>query len=88
MAVLVPDREEINSLPQKPTEGEICLLEALLQALDDQWIVYFQPHLNGLKPDSIIFCEDAGIGIFEVKDWDLDAHQIIKSDDGGYDWQV
>ncbi|MFM6008270.1 MAG: hypothetical protein ACKPA7_30720, partial [Sphaerospermopsis kisseleviana] len=39
-------------------------------------------------PDIVIFCEDAGIGIFEVKDWDLDAHRIIKSDDGEYNWQV
>ncbi|MCG6138481.1 MAG: AAA family ATPase [Nostoc sp. LLA-1] len=89
MAILVPDIEEINNLPQKPTQGEICLMEALVTALDDQWTVYFQPHLNGLRPDIVIFCEDAGIGIFEVKDWDLDAHRIIHSDDGyGYNWQV
>ncbi len=88
MAILVPDIEEINSLPQKPTEGEIFLMEALCKTLDDQWTVYFQPHLNGLRPDIVIFCEDAGIGIFEVKDWDLDAHRIIKSDDGEYNWQV
>ena len=88
MAILVPDIEEINSLPQKPTESEISLMEALLKALDDQWTVYFQPHLNGLRPDIVIFCEDAGIGIFEVKDWDLDAHRIIQSDDDGYNWQV
>ncbi|AUS98938.1 hypothetical protein CLI64_00145 [Nostoc sp. CENA543] len=88
MAVLVPDLEEINSLPQKPTEGEIHLMKALLQILDDDWTVYFQPHLNGLRPDIVIFCEDAGIGIFEVKDWDLNAHQIINYDNGSYDWQV
>jgi hypothetical protein len=88
MAILVPDIEEINSSPQKPTEGEISLMEALCKTLDDQWTVYFQPHLNGLRPDIVIFCEDAGIGIFEVKDWDLDAHRIIKSDDGEYNWQV
>ena len=88
MAILVPDIEEINSLPQKPTEGEIFLMEALCKTLDDQWTVYFQPYLNGLRPDIVIFCEDAGIGIFEVKDWDLDAHRIIKSDDGEYSWEV
>ncbi len=88
MAILVPDLEEINSLPQKLTDGEEALMNALLQALDDGWTVYVQPHLNGLRPDIVIFCEDAGIGIFEVKDWDLDAYQIVKYEDGGYDWQV
>jgi hypothetical protein len=34
MAILVPDIEEINSLPQKPTEGEIFLMEALCKTLD------------------------------------------------------
>ena len=88
MAILVPAPEEINSLPQGLTEGERCLMEALFQALDDSWTVYVQPHLNGLRPDIVIFSEDAGIGIFEVKDWDLDSHQIIKYEDGRYDWQV
>ncbi|BAZ47444.1 hypothetical protein NIES4103_00450 [Nostoc sp. NIES-4103] len=88
MAVLVPSLEEIKSLPQKPTEGEMHLLNALMQILDDKWTVYFQPHLNGLRPDIVIFCEDAGIGIFEVKDWDLNAHKIVKYDDGSYEWQV
>ncbi len=88
MAILVPDIEEINSLPQKLTEGEEALMNALRAALDERWTVYVQPHLNGLRPDIVIFCEDAGIGIFEVKDWDLDAHKIIQYDEGGYDWQV
>lgn len=88
MAILIPTREEIYNLPQKPTEGEISLMEALCQALDDSWTVYFQPHLNGLKPDIVVFCEDAGIGIFEVKDWDLNAHRIVYRDGKDYDWEV
>ena len=76
MAILVPELEEINSLPQKLTDGERCLMEALCKALDDNWTVYVQPHLNGLRPDIVIFNEDAGIGIFEVKDWNLDIHRI------------
>ncbi len=50
MAILVPDLKEINSLPQKLTDGEKALMNALLQALDDGWTVYVQPHLNGLRP--------------------------------------
>ena len=55
MAILIPTREEIYNLPQKPEEGEMALMEALCQALDDSWTVYFQPHLNGLKPDYCSF---------------------------------
>lgn len=77
MAILVPDIEEINSLPgQGLTNGEKALMDALIKTLDDEWTIYVQPHLNGLRPDIVIFCEDAGIGIFEVKDWNLDHYRI------------
>jgi len=88
MAILVPDRAEIDSLPQELTDGEEALMEALLKALDDNWTVYVQPHLNGLRPDIVIFSEDAGIGVFEVKDWNLDSYRIIVHENGRYDWQV
>ncbi|MEQ8995331.1 MAG: NERD domain-containing protein [Coleofasciculus sp. B1-GNL1-01] len=88
MAILVPDRAEIDSLPQKLTDGEDALMKALDQALDDNWTVYVQPHLNGLRPDIVIFSEDAGIGVFEVKDWNLNSYRIIVHEDGEYDWQV
>ncbi|MGB7441646.1 MAG: UvrD-helicase domain-containing protein, partial [Coleofasciculaceae cyanobacterium] len=88
MALLVPELEEINSLPQGLTEGERYLMRALYKALDDNWTVYIQPHLNGLRPDIVIFNENAGIGVFEVKDWNLDSYRIIVHEDGEYDWQV
>ena len=84
----VPSIEEIKNFTPKPTEGERALLNALYGLLDEKWTVYFQPFLNGLRPDIIIFCEDAGIGIFEVKDWDPNVHQIKIKDDGSYIWQV
>ena len=80
----VPSIEEIKNFTPKPTEGERALLNALYGLLDEKWTVYFQPFLNGLRPDIIIFCEDAGIGIFEVKDWDPNVHQIkIKDQENG-----
>jgi superfamily I DNA/RNA helicase len=51
-------------------------MEALLEALDDDWTIYVQPFLNGLQPDIIIFSEQAGLGIFEVKDWNLDHYRV------------
>ena len=83
MAILVPSIEEIESLPTKLTNGERRLMNALLEALDDEWSVYVQPHLNGLKPDIVIFSENAGVGIFEVKDWNLDCYRIHDKQ-----WQV
>ena len=37
------------------------------------WEIYVQPHLNGLRPDFVLLNPDVGIGVFEVKDWNLDA---------------
>ncbi|NES04645.1 MAG: AAA family ATPase [Okeania sp. SIO2F4] len=86
MAILVPD--DLNTLPQKLTEGEKALTNALCEVLDDNWTVYVQPYLNGLKPDIIIFCKDAGMGIFEVKDWTPDVHRIQGNKKDGYQWEV
>lgn len=41
MAILVPDN--LNTLPQKLTEGEKALTDALCKVLDDKWTVYVQP---------------------------------------------
>ena len=37
----------------------------------DGWEIYCQPHLNGRKPDFALLNRGVGLGIFEVKDWDL-----------------
>ncbi|NEQ36792.1 MAG: AAA family ATPase [Okeania sp. SIO3I5] len=86
MAILVPD--DLTTLPQKLTAGEKALTDALCKVLDDKWTVYVQPYLNGLRPDIIIFCEDAGMGIFEVKDWTPDVHRIQGNKKDGYQWEV
>lgn len=49
--------------------------------------MYAQPYLNGLRPDVIIFSEDAGMGIFEVKDWNLNVYRI-QGNKHRYSWQV
>lgn len=93
MAILVPDLNEINNFVPPLTEGERALMNALCEVLDDNWIIYVRSYLNGLRPDFVIFCEDAGVGIFEVKDWDLKSYQVeIKKSEfnqSEYDqWQV
>ena len=77
MAVLVPSWSDLEQLPQALKPGERHLLNALLEVLEgDDWTIYAQPHVNGLRPDVIIFNPNHGIGIFEVKDWSLGAYRI------------
>lgn len=85
MAKVVPDLDELELLPQKLTAGEIYLLEALQAALDDEWTIFVQPHLNGLRPDFVIFAEDGGIGVFEVSERDLSLCRVVK--DGPNLWE-
>lgn len=72
MAHLIPTT--LTSLPL--TDGERALTNALRAILDDSWTIYVQPYLNGMRPDIVIFSEKAGIGVFEVKDWNLAAYTI------------
>lgn len=76
MATLIPSLEQINHFSTPLTPGERALMEALRRVLDDGWTIYVQPFLNGLQPDIIILSEQAGMGIFEVKDWNLDNYQV------------
>ncbi len=87
MAILIPDIYEIISFPTALQEGEKALMEMLLQTLDDDWTIYVQPHLNGLNPDIVIFSPEAGIGVFEVKDWNLNNCQV-KNNGYNYEWTV
>jgi hypothetical protein len=84
MAELVPPLETIDKFAPSLESGERALMEALCYILDDTWTIYVQPFLNGLQPDIIIFSEQAGLAIFEVKDWNLKNYQI---DENGV-WEV
>ena len=79
MAILHPPIEVIR-MKVLPTEGERTLLTSL-QNLDDRFEIYYQPYLNGDRPDVILINREAGILIFEVKDWDLDHYHLNDSGD-------
>jgi len=78
MAILFPDLAQISELKVPPTEGELHLLNHLNEHLDDSFEVYFQPMLDGDRPDIVIMKKHAGILIIEVKDWNFDAYTIKK----------
>jgi hypothetical protein len=55
------------------TAGEIKVFNFFNHQLSPEWEIYIQPHLNGLRPDFVLLNPNAGIAVFEVKDWNLDA---------------
>lgn len=82
--VVSPPVEAFNELRQPLTDGERAVFELFDRTLDPRWEIYVQPHLNGLRPDFVLLNPDVGIGVFEVKDWNLDAmHYSVSKDRNG-----
>lgn len=73
MRLISPPVTEHDSLRQPLTDGEKIVFEFFNTYLSEEWEIYLQPHLNGLKPDLVLLHPQNGIAVFEVKDWNLDA---------------
>lgn len=69
MAKLFPSLETIRRLTVAPTEGESHLIDVLFGELGDEYEIYFNPYLDGDRPDIIILRPDYGVAVIEVKDW-------------------
>lgn len=76
MAKLIPSIDHILKMKVPPTDGELTLLRFLDSNLDDSFEVYFNPYMNGDRPDIVIVRKRYGVLIIEVKDWDLDAYEL------------
>jgi hypothetical protein len=76
MAIIYPKYETIKNLKVPPTEGELKMIDFLLENLDDEYEVYFQPFLNGDCPDIILMRKGGGVLIIEVKDWNLKSYHL------------
>ena len=76
MARLTPTFEQIAKLKVQPEEGELFLLHFLNDNLDNSFEIYYQPFLNGDRPDVVIMRENYGVMIVEVKDWDLTKYEV------------
>ncbi len=70
--IISPPKSEHPKLRQPLQEGERLVLEFFDRWLPEEWEIYLQPHLNGLRPDFVLLHPQVGIGVFEIKDWDLD----------------
>ncbi len=71
--VISPPRTELDALRQPLEPGERQVLEFFDAHLPEEWEIYVQPHLNGLRPDFVLLHPRIGIAVFEVKDWNLNA---------------
>ena len=78
MAIAYPTLENIKRLKVPPTNGELILVAHLLEHLDDSYEVYFNPYLDGDRPDIVILKEHCAAFVIEVKDWNLEHYQITE----------
>ena len=76
MAKLFPDLENIDRLTVPPTDGERHLLMLLSSTLDETCEVYFNPYLDGDRPDVIVIKPGCGALVIEVKDWNLAHYEV------------
>ncbi|PEJ58827.1 hypothetical protein CN692_07575 [Bacillus sp. AFS002410] len=75
--------------PAFRTNGEKKVFQKLVEILDDDWHVFYEPVINYFEPDIIIFSKKYGVLIFEVKDYKFDTifsmspyQWVLKLDDG------
>ncbi|WP_291087397.1 MULTISPECIES: nuclease-related domain-containing DEAD/DEAH box helicase [unclassified Empedobacter] len=76
MAIFYPTLDEIKNFRVKPEFGELHILNFLNEFLDDTFEIFFNPFLNGDRPDIIIMKKGQGVLIIEVKDYNLDLYKL------------
>jgi len=76
MAIIYPKYEIIKEFKVPPTEGELQMIDFLIENLSDEYEIFFQPFLNGDCPDIILMRKNGGVLIIEVKDWNLDSYHL------------
>jgi hypothetical protein len=64
MAVTIPE-----TIRSSATAGERLFFRTLKTYLPDDYIVYFEPEIQGKRPDFVIIGPDLGIVVLEVKDY-------------------
>jgi len=71
---IYPSWNEIKNFHNPLTEGEESLARFLDDELPEEWMIFVEPHLNGSRPDIVVFNPQIGVMIYEVKDWDLSSY--------------
>ena len=79
--IIDPPKEEWHRLPTPLMPGEETVYNLFNEVLPLKWEMYIQPYLNGLRPDLVLLNPNAGIAVFEVKDWKLSTiENVVKSE--------
>lgn len=81
MAIIFPSLDNINRLKVSPTSGELFLINYLIKNLSDEVEIYFQPFINGDRPDFVLIQKDVGVSIIEVKDWNLNSYKLTNDNE-------
>lgn len=68
--------DQMSRATVRPEEGELRLLNFLCTHLGKEYEIFFQPFLNGDRPDVVIMLKNYGVLIIEVKDWDLSNYRL------------
>ncbi len=66
-----PPLEDLERLSAPLKAGVKEVVEYFAKHLGQNWEIYVQPHLNGLRPDLILLNPKVGVAVVEVADWDL-----------------
>jgi len=68
MATMIP-----NDIQEFVTEGEKAFFKflQLVAKPDSHYTCWYLPDVSGNEPDFILYCDEVGLVIFEVKDWAL-----------------
>lgn len=83
MAIFYPPLADMLNFRDRPTEGEVRMLRFLAEYLAgrDDFEVFFQPMIEGRKPDIAILRKNHGLFLIEVKDYAMDAcYRVIDKD--------
>lgn len=73
MRIIEPPLSALEHLRTPLNRGEQKVLNFFVNNLSNDWEIYIQPHLNGLRPDFVLLNPKIGIAIFEVKGWNFNA---------------
>lgn len=80
--LIYPSRDALARL-RELNAGEEKILDVLDRTLPDEWELYVQPHLNGLRPDFLCLHPTGAAVVVEVKDWTFDIWELTwKSREG------
>lgn len=76
MAITIPE-----TIRSSATAGERLFFRTLKNYLPDDYIVYFEPEIQGRKPDFVIIGPDLGMVVLEVKDYTRNTLLQINHDE-------